>query len=194
VRGKRKPTQWARACSPGRVREPWEPGRGAHRKAAPAGDSTGPGNLRARNIGVDVDAVARRRARDARVAVPRARGLALGYTLSPAGAGSRCARRGSQGSRTRPGLHAVARWRELAMARVAVPRARGLALGYMLSPAGAGSRCARRGSQGSRTRPGLHAVARWRGLAMGASRFPGLADSPWATRCRPPARARYRGT
>src|SRR5689334_4077159 len=96
--------------------------------------------------------------------VPRARGLALGYTLSPAstragiglGLGypgladspwaTRCRPRvrglesawgsGTQGSRTRPGLHAVAReyagWNRLG---TQVPRARGLALGYRLSPA-----------------------------------------------------------
>src|SRR4030095_9907391 len=97
--------------------------------------------------------------------VPRARGLALGYTLSPAGAGLRisivwypgladspwatrfrllaraCGFRsyGTQGSRTRPGLHAFARWRGLTDFDRMVPSARGLALGYTLSPAGAGS-------------------------------------------------------
>src|SRR5215471_2030396 len=73
----------------------------------------------------------------------------------------------TQGSRTRPGLHAVARWRGLAVVlQRALPRARGLALGYMLSPAGAGLR-----------------------LFCNAL-YPGLADSPWATCCRPLARAR----
>src|SRR4029453_5605802 len=32
-------------------------------------------------------------------------------------------------------------------------------------------------------------VARWRGLTGSRARYPGLADSPWATRCRPLARA-----
>src|SRR5689334_8510106 len=55
--------------------------------------------------------------------IPKARGLTLGYMLSPAGAGSRrCLARG---------LASLARTK---------PRARGLALGYMLPPAGAGSR------------------------------------------------------
>src|SRR5215471_12829565 len=52
-----------------------------------------------------------------RSGVPRARGLALGYTLSPAGAGLRRSLYRTQGSRTRPGLHALARWRGLVTAR-----------------------------------------------------------------------------
>ena len=75
-----------------------------------------------------------------RLFFPRARGLALGYTLSPAGAGL--------------------------VVRLFFPRARGLALGYTLSPAGAGLG-SQALSQGSRTRPGLHALARWRRLRYG---------------------------
>src|SRR4030095_524891 len=71
---------------------------------------------------------------------------------------------GTQGSRTRPGLHAFARWRGLTDFDRMVPRARGLALGYTLSPAGAG-------------------------LRISIVWYPGLADSPWATRFRPLARA-----
>src|SRR6185295_1961773 len=104
-----------------------------------------------------------------------------------------------------------------------VPRARGLAVGYTLSPtpwAGARSLLRRqtifcrplRGlawpvatlTQGSRTRPGLHAFAHsvgWGALSATSSNHllspatracvagrylnPGLADSPWATRFRP---------
>src|SRR5690349_6795211 len=84
--------------------------------------------------------------------------------LPPAGAGSRRCLRLTQGSRTRPGLHATARWRGLASLPAAYP---GLA-----------------------DSPGLHATARWRGLASLPAAYPGLADSPWATRCRPLARAR----
>ncbi|MFY9570500.1 MAG: hypothetical protein WAV20_03745, partial [Blastocatellia bacterium] len=86
--------------------------------------------------------------------VPRARGLALGYMPSP-----RCA-----------GLYSY-RY---------VPRARRLALGYMPSPAARACVVEHPLSQGSRTRPGLHAVARCAGLWRRASAFPGLADSPWA--------------
>src|SRR6185369_3125840 len=43
--------------------------------------------------------------------------------------------------------------------------------------------------QGSRTRPGLHAVAReYAGSRRCCVAYPGLADSPWATRCRPRVR------
>src|SRR5262249_38523464 len=68
-----------------------------------------------------------------------------------------------QGSRTRPGLNAIAR--EYAGCAVAcyLPTARGLVLGYMTSPAS--TRAAR-----------LRAT------------YPGLADSPWATCCRPRVR------
>ncbi|HSB10452.1 MAG TPA: hypothetical protein VLM38_13270, partial [Blastocatellia bacterium] len=79
------------------------------------------------------------------VSLPRARGLALGYALSPA-------------ARARPGVGG----RD--------PRARGLALGYTLSPAArahlAGSPVvAVANTKGSRTRPGLHAVARCAGCS-----------------------------
>src|SRR5262252_8001550 len=63
--------------------------------------------------------------------------------------------------------HRIHCYRPLARAcviRSLCPRARGLTLGYMLSPAGAGSRHSFTLSQGSRTHPGLHAFARWRGL------------------------------
>src|SRR5438128_5093976 len=40
-------------------------------------------------------------------------------------------------------------------------------------------------TQGSRTRPGLHAYARFAGLRRCRVAYPGLADSPWATRLRP---------
>src|SRR5262249_30550797 len=120
---------------------------------------------------------------------PRARGLTLGYMLSPAGAGLRHSFTLSQGSRTHPGLHAVARWRGACVIRSLCPRARGLTLGYMLSPAGAGLRHSFTLSQGSRTHPGLHAFARWRGLASFVHSVPGLEDSPWATCFRPLARA-----
>jgi hypothetical protein len=89
--------------------------------------------------------------------LPRARGFALGYTLSPA-TGLHCRALLTQGSRIRPGLHAVARY--------------------------AGLHCRALLTQGSRIRPGLHAVARY-GLALSRLAYPGLADSPWATRCRP---------
>ncbi len=172
-------------------------------------------------------------------AFPGLRGLALGYTLSPAARaassrrlrsqGSRTRpeltlspaaraassrRLGSQGSRTRPGLHAVARCAGLPRRGVWVPRARGLALSSRFRPlrglprrgvwvpgladspwatrcrpAARAASSRRLGSQGSRTRPGLHAVARCAGCLVVAFAFPGLADSPWATRCRPAARA-----
>src|SRR5690349_11670560 len=81
-------------------------------------------------------AVARWRGLGCLPAIPRARGLALGYMLSPAGAGlGACPR--YPGLADSPWLHAVARWRGLGCLP-AIPRARGLALGYMLSPAGAG--------------------------------------------------------
>src|SRR5262249_56341007 len=84
------------------------------------------------------------------------------------------------------------RVRGLVCSRRAVPKARGLALGYMLSPASTRARVfASCGTQGSRTRPGLHAVAReYAGSYVRVVRYPGLADSPWATRCRPRVRAR----
>src|ERR1044071_875816 len=70
------------------------------------------------------------------VVLPRARGLALGCTLSPAStrAGMFESSR-TQGSRIRPGLHAVAREYAGWYVRVVA-------------------------TQGSRIRPGLHAVAR----------------------------------
>src|SRR5258708_836900 len=40
-------------------------------------------------------------------------------------------------------------------------------------------------TQGSRTRPGLHAVAHYVGSSFFSDADPGLADSPWATCCRP---------
>src|SRR6185369_11452120 len=99
--------------------------------------------------------------------LPRARGLALGYALSPASTraqqfevvaypgladspwATRCRPRvrglssskslPTQGSRTRPGLRAVAReYAGSAVRSRCLPRARGLALGHTLSPAGAG--------------------------------------------------------
>ncbi len=194
--------------------------------------------------------------------LPRARGLALGYTLSPASTRARAAGftelgtrvaypgladspwatrcrprvRGlagldsrssepalrTQGSRTRPGLHAVAReyagscvWIQGLGETLRLPRARGLALGYTLPPASTRAREAGftglgetprlprvRGlalgytlppastralwldsrssepalrTQGSRTRPGLHAVAReYAGSASTRPRAPAL--------------------
>jgi hypothetical protein len=47
----------------------------------------------------------------------------------------------------------------------------------------AGSRALR--TQGSRTRPRLHALARFAGLRVACVAHPGLADSPKATRNRP---------
>jgi hypothetical protein len=102
--------------------------------------------------------------------LPRARGLALGYTLPPASTRAPAvASLPTQGSRTRPGLHAAAREYAgscgcvVAYPRLAdspwatrcrpLTRARGLSC-YLA-----------RTTQGSRTRPGLHAVARLRGLA-----------------------------
>src|SRR5262252_2235092 len=88
--------------------------------------------------------------------------------------------------------HRIHCYRPLARAcviRSLCPRARGLTLGYMLSPAGAGLRHSFTLSQGSRTHPGLHAFARWRGLASFVHSVPGLEDSPWATCFRPLARA-----
>ena len=55
------------------------------------------------------------------------------------------------------GGHAVARWRGLAVFTRALPRARGLALGYTLSPAGAGLQLAR--------------AYDWRGLAIARAPF-----------------------
>src|SRR6185436_11552281 len=68
----------------------------------------------------------------------------------------------TQGSRTRPGLHAVARYAGSCSSAYCVPRARGLAQGYMLSPA-------------------------TRARAPPLTAYPGLADSPWAV-------ARYAGS
>src|SRR6185369_6016524 len=54
------------------------------------------------------------------------------------------------------------------------------------SPAGLFLVCSQ--PEGSRTRPGLHAVAReYAGLFLVLA-TPELADSPWATRCRPRVR------
>jgi hypothetical protein len=89
--------------------------------------------------------------------IPRARGLALGYMLSPAARACDGVALPTQSSRTRTGLHAVARYASLRRCRVALPRARGLALGYTLSPAA-------------------------RACAGVVLRYPGLADSPCATR------------
>src|SRR5689334_4318797 len=112
--------------------------------------------------------------------VPRARGLALGYTPSPASTrASTVTSLRTQGSRTRPGLHAVAReyagfygylaaypgladspWVTRRRPRVrgllrlprSVPRARGLALGYTPSPASTrASTVTSLRTQGSRT-------------------------------------------
>src|SRR5205823_6623156 len=78
----------------------------------------------------------------------------------------------TQGSRTRPGLYAVAHCAGLPAIRFGKdtnsrqPRARGLALGSMLSPTA--RRCCR--------------------FALGiipAPAHPALADSPWALSCRP---------
>src|SRR5437660_8325684 len=104
----------------------------------------------------------------------------------------------TQGSRIRPRLHAVARSRAGSL-RVAypgledspwatrcrpltgwfiarcVPRARGLALGYTVSPAHGLVHCALR-TQGSRTRPGLHGVARSRAGSLRVA-YPGLEES-----------------
>jgi len=70
----------------------------------------------------------------------------------------------TQGSPTRPGLHAVARY-----AGFVSPAARALEESAI--------------TQGSPTRPGRHAVARYAGFG-GIGDHPRLADSPWAT-CRP---------
>ena len=81
--------------------------------------------------------------------------------------------------------------RGLAPSHRCIPRARGLARGYMLSPAARACGFAQTEevaivrTQGSRTRPGLHAVARRAGLRRRIVVSPGLADSPWATCCRP---------
>ena len=69
--------------------------------------------------------------------------------------------------------------RGLAMAARHVPKARGLALGYLLSPATRACTGRAPGSQGSRTRPGLRAVARSAGFHWPGAAFPGLADSSW---------------
>jgi len=75
--------------------------------------------------------------------------------------------------------------RGLAVPTCCIPRARGLALGYMLSPAARARGADVLRTQGSRTRPGLHAVARCAGSRRRCVAYPGLADSPWATCCRP---------
>jgi hypothetical protein len=102
-------------------------------------------------------------------------------------AGWHCRALLTQGSRTHPGLHAVARMRACVVAPC-LPRACGLALGYTLSPAMracvvapclprladspwatpcrplCGFHCRAVLTQGSRTRPGLHAFARYAGF------------------------------
>src|SRR6185369_10488556 len=57
-----------------------------------------------------------------------------------------------------------------------------------LPPASTRARLPSVHSQGSRTRPGLHAAAREYAGSPPVRAFPGLADSPWATRCRPRVR------
>src|SRR6185295_5076685 len=102
-------------------------------------------------------------ARVPRASIPRARGLALGYTLSPASTRAR-------------------------VPRASVPRARGLALGYTLSPASTRAPSPSERTQGSPTRLGLYAIAREYAGSLLVRAYPGLADSPWATRCRPRVR------
>src|SRR5215472_14594881 len=93
--------------------------------------------------------------------LPTARGLAVGYTLSPADAGLYGGVLGlPHDSRTRRGLHAVARYAGSYGGVLRLPTARGLAVGYTLSPA-------------------------TRACTEACFAYPRLADSPWATRCRP---------
>jgi hypothetical protein len=66
----------------------------------------------------------------------------------------------TQGSRTRPGLHAVARFAGLASLLQFRTQGSRTRLGYMLSPASLG-------------------------LRRCCVSYPGFADSPWATCCRP---------
>jgi hypothetical protein len=114
--------------------------------------------------------------------LPRARGFALGYTLSPA-TGLHCRALLTQGSRIRPGLHAVARYAGL-HCRALLTQGSRTRPGLHAVARYAGLHCRALLTQGSRIRPGLHAVARY-GLALSRLAYPGLADSPWATRCRP---------
>ena len=74
-----EPAQRATACSPGRVREPWVR-RAAETQAHAVGDrALNQSRLRERNR----TAVAHCVGSPPGLALPRARGLALGYTLSP---------------------------------------------------------------------------------------------------------------
>ena len=81
---KGKPTQWAAACSRGRVREPWEPTRTV-RKPAQRATACSESASRGEDNWPRPSAVARCAGlRALSRCVPRARGLALGYMLSPA--------------------------------------------------------------------------------------------------------------
>jgi len=96
---------------------------------------------------------------------PRARGLALGYMLSPATRVAAAHTMSPRARGLRPGLYAVARVRGLCRRSDNVTRARGLRPG--LYAVACVRRLCRRSdnvTQGSRTRPGLYAVARVRGL------------------------------
>ncbi len=110
--------------------------------------------------------------------VPKARGLALGYTLSPAARACDAVALRTQGSRTRTGLHAVARCASLRRCRVAYPGLADSHWATLCRPLRGLATLSRLRTQGSRTRPGLHAVARCAGLRRCRVAYPGLADSP----------------
>ena len=107
------PAKRATACSPGRVREPWGYGTSQAREAVD----------RFRRLVNDARGVG---------AIPE---RSLEQMLSPTAWASSLLQFRTQGSRTRPGLHAVARCAGLHTRLLILPRARRLALGYTLSPA-----------------------------------------------------------
>jgi hypothetical protein len=92
-----------------------------------------------------------------------------------------------QGSRTRPGPHAVARCAGLSRPRWARPQGSRIRPGLHAVARCAGlSRRRWARPQGSGTRLGQHAVARCAGLSAHRwARRHGLRTRPWATRCRP---------
>ena len=71
-----QPTQWARACSPGRVREPWVK-RACDNEAHAVGGRSGA------RCSIGEASVAHHVGLPANRANPGLRGLALGYMLSP---------------------------------------------------------------------------------------------------------------
>src|SRR6185295_6194511 len=120
--------------------------------------------------------------RGSELAVPGPRGLALGYMLSPAARAWEALSLLTQGCADLPWATCFRPLRGLARPELAAPGLRGLALGYMLSPAARACAALSLLSQGCADLPWATCFRPLRGLAeLSVARYASSIDANFAT-------------